>query len=120
MSEPKFVPKTVYVSYIASAPEKVWDALTSASFTRQYLFGRAVEIEQKAGGSFILRMPDGRLDVKGRVMEWDPPRRLSVTWGVDWDRGVPGIAGVSGDLRDRADGGERQADDDRIPPVGRP
>ena len=99
MSEPKFVPKTVYVSYIAATPEKVWDALTSASFTRQYLFGRAVEIEQKAGGSFILRMPDGRLDIKGRVMEWDPPRRLSVTWGVDWDRGVPGIAGVSGDLR---------------------
>ena len=28
MTEPNFVPKTVYVTYIASTPEKVWDALT--------------------------------------------------------------------------------------------
>jgi uncharacterized protein YndB with AHSA1/START domain len=39
MGEPKFVPKTVYVIYITSTPEKVWDALTSAEFTRQYFFG---------------------------------------------------------------------------------
>ncbi len=88
MSEPKFVakfvPKTVYVTYIASTPEKVWAALTSAEFTKQYFFGRSVEIESKVGGSFILRMPDGRIDIKGRVVEYDPPRRLSVTWGVDW------------------------------------
>jgi uncharacterized protein YndB with AHSA1/START domain len=85
MSEPRFVPKTVYVIYIASTPEKVWDALTSADFTRQYFFGRTVEIEPKVGGAFMLRMPDGRLDVRGRVMEWDPPRRLSVTWAVDFE-----------------------------------
>jgi uncharacterized protein YndB with AHSA1/START domain len=85
MSEPKFLPKTVYVIYIASTPEKVWDALTSTQFTRQYFFGRTVEIEPKLGGNFALRMPDGRLDIKGRVLEWDPPRRLSVTWAVDFE-----------------------------------
>jgi len=84
MTEPTFVPKTVYVIYIASTPEKVWDALTSAEFTRKYFFGRSVEVEPKVGGSFILRMEDGRVDIKGRVVEYDPPRRLSVTWGVDW------------------------------------
>ena len=84
MSEPKFVPKTVNVIYIAATPEKVWAALTSAEFTRQYFFGRSVEIEQKVGGSFILRMPDGRVDVEGKVVECDPPRRLSVTWRVMW------------------------------------
>ena len=82
MSEPKFVPKTVYVAYIASTPEKVWQALTSAEFTRQYFFGRSVEIEPRVGGSFVLRLPDGGLDTQGRVVEWDPPRRLAVTWGV--------------------------------------
>src|SRR5262245_53443702 len=82
MSDPKFLPKTVYVIYIASTPEKVWDAPTSAEFTRKYFFGRSVEIEPRAGGSFILRLPDGDLDTKGRVVEWDPPRRLSVTCGV--------------------------------------
>jgi uncharacterized protein YndB with AHSA1/START domain len=85
MNEPKFVPKTVYVTYIASTPEKVWAALTSAEFTTKYFFGRSVEIEHKVGGDFIMRMPDGRLDIKGRVVEWDPPRRLTMTWGVDFE-----------------------------------
>jgi uncharacterized protein YndB with AHSA1/START domain len=31
-----------------------------------------------------MRMPDGRMDVTGRVTEWDPPRRLSATWAVDF------------------------------------
>ena len=83
MSE-KFKPKTVYVSYIASTAEKVWDALTRPEFTRQYFFGRTIEIEPRQGGAFILRMPDGRVDVKGSVVTWDPPRRLAVTWLVDW------------------------------------
>jgi uncharacterized protein YndB with AHSA1/START domain len=84
MSEPKSVPKTVYVIYIASTPEKVWEALTSAEFTRQYFSGRSVEIEPKVGGSFVMRMPDGRFDIRGRVVEWEPPRRLSTTWEVDF------------------------------------
>ena len=82
MSE--FKPKTVYVSYIASTPQKIWDALTQSEFTRQYFFGRSIEIEPRAGGAFILRMPDGRVDVRGKVVTWDPPHRLAVTWRVDW------------------------------------
>jgi len=85
MSEPKHLPKMVYVTYIASTPEKVWAALTSAEFTRQYFMGRGVEIEPKVGGSFALRMPDGRLDIKGSVLEWDPPRRLAVSWGLAFE-----------------------------------
>jgi uncharacterized protein YndB with AHSA1/START domain len=80
----EFKPKTVYVIYIASMPEKVWAALTSPDFTKQYFFGRTIEIEPRTGGAFLLRMPDGRVDVKGSVAEWSPPRRLSVTWTVDW------------------------------------
>jgi uncharacterized protein YndB with AHSA1/START domain len=80
----EFKPKTVYVTYIASTPEKVWDALTQSEFTKQYFFGRSIEIEPRAGGAFILRMPDGRVDVKGKVVTWDPPHRLAVTWLVDW------------------------------------
>ena len=82
MSE--FKPKTVYVTYIASTPEQVWAALTQPAFTQQYFFGRSIEIEPREGGSFILRMPDGRVDVKGKVVTWDPPHRLAVTWLVDW------------------------------------
>jgi uncharacterized protein YndB with AHSA1/START domain len=80
----RFTPKTVYVTYIAATPERVWEALTDPDFTRQYFFGRTIEIEPRDGGRFILRMPDGRVDVKGEVVEWAPPRRLAVTWTVDW------------------------------------
>jgi len=84
MTEPTFKPKTVYVTYIAAPPDKVWAALTSSEFTRQYFFGRSIEIELKVGGGFVLRMPDGRVDVQGRVVECDPPRKLAVTWRVEW------------------------------------
>jgi len=83
MSQPSFVPKTVYVTYIASTPERVWAALTSPEFTRQYFFGCSVELEPKVGGAFVLRMPDGAVNARGRVMAWDPPRKLSVTWRVE-------------------------------------
>src|SRR3979409_1297624 len=84
-SSEKFLPKTVYVTYIASTPEKVWEALSRAEFTKRFFCGRAVEVEPKVGGSFAMRMPDGRYDIKGKVIEWDPPRRLSVTWGVAFE-----------------------------------
>ena len=83
MSAPKFVPSTVYVTYIASTPEKVWEALTRAEFTRQYFFGHSIELEPKTGGSFILRAPDGSVHMRGRVIEYDPPRRLATTWSVE-------------------------------------
>ena len=83
MNEPKFVPNTVYVTYIASTPEKVWEALTRAEFTRQYFFGHSIEVEEKVGGNFILRAPDGSVHMSGRVIEYDPPRRLATTWRVE-------------------------------------
>jgi uncharacterized protein YndB with AHSA1/START domain len=74
MHESTFVPKTVYVIYIAATRERVWQALTTPEFTRQYFFGRSIEIEPRSGGNFLLRMPDGRVDVKGKLVEWSPPR----------------------------------------------
>jgi uncharacterized protein YndB with AHSA1/START domain len=81
----RFKPKTVYVVYVAATPERVWQALTSSEFTARYFFARTIEIEPKAGGAFVLRMADGRVDVNGEVVEWSPPRRLAVTWTIDWD-----------------------------------
>jgi uncharacterized protein YndB with AHSA1/START domain len=79
----RFEPKTVYVIYMASTPEKVWQALTDPAFTRQYFFGFAVEVESKQGGVFRLLYPDGRTHVSGRVVEWSPPRRFACTWLVE-------------------------------------
>lgn len=75
---------TVYVTYIATTPEKLWAALTSPEFTAEYFFGRRVESDWKRGSSWLLRMPDGRVDVEGTVRESDPPRKLVVSWNVVW------------------------------------
>jgi uncharacterized protein YndB with AHSA1/START domain len=77
-------PDTVYTIYIASTPEKVWQALTTAEFSRQYFFGFAIEMETRVGGSFIVRAPDGSTHIDGEVLACDPPSRLSVTWNVNW------------------------------------
>lgn len=81
----KFTPAIVYSIYIASTPEKVWEALTSAEFSRQYFSAFGVEIEQKIGGAFIVRAPDGSVHISGEVIECEPPRRLTMTWNVNWD-----------------------------------
>jgi uncharacterized protein YndB with AHSA1/START domain len=80
----KFKPKTVYVIYIAATPEKVWQALTDPDLSQRYFHGCRVEIEPKIGGAFVARFPDGRVNVRGEVVEWSPPRRLATTWSVDW------------------------------------
>ena len=79
-----FKPNTVYVTYIMSTPEKVWEALTSSEFTRKYFWGLGIELEPRLGGSFALRGADGTAQVQGKVIAWDPPRKFVVTWGVKW------------------------------------
>ena len=88
----KFKPETVYTIYIAATPEKVWEALTSAEFSRQYFFGFAVEADLRAGGAFIVRAPDGSEHISGEVIVCEPPHRLSVTWDVHW----PGLVEALG------------------------
>jgi uncharacterized protein YndB with AHSA1/START domain len=79
-----FKPTTVYTIYIAATPEQIWQALTTAEFSRKYFFGFAIEAELKVGGSFIIRAPNGSVHIGGEVIECDPPRKLSMTWNVNW------------------------------------
>jgi uncharacterized protein YndB with AHSA1/START domain len=73
-----------YVIYIATAPEKLWTALTNGEFTRRYFFGRSVESSWKVGLPVKYWQQDGTLDVSGRVLVCDPPRFVSFTWHVEW------------------------------------
>jgi uncharacterized protein YndB with AHSA1/START domain len=77
-------PTTVYTIYIAATPEAVWQALTSAEFSRKYFFGNSVEVDLKVGGAYIVRPPDGSVHISGEVVECDPPRKLTVTFNVNW------------------------------------
>ena len=70
----------VYVTYIRTTPQKLWDALTKPEFTRQFWFGTWQECDWKAGAAWRLMIPDGRVADAGEVLEIDPPRRLVLSW----------------------------------------
>jgi uncharacterized protein YndB with AHSA1/START domain len=85
MTKPSFV----YVTYIATTPEKVWRALIDPEVTRQYWFdpvgddpGHVNESDWKPGSRWEhQRLDDARrVDVVGKVIETTPPRRLVITW----------------------------------------
>jgi uncharacterized protein YndB with AHSA1/START domain len=84
MNISKFKPAIVYTVYIASTAEKVWQALTMAEFSRKYFFGNAVEVDLKVGGAYVVRQPDGSVHISGEVVECVPPRKLTVTFNVNW------------------------------------
>src|SRR5579859_1191044 len=79
-----FKPLTIYTIYIASTPEKVWEALTRGEFSPKYFFGNSVEVELKVGGAYIVRAPDGALHISGEVVECIPNRKLTITFNVNW------------------------------------
>jgi len=95
---------TVYVIYIAAAPHKVWEALTASEFTTRYFFGRAVESDWKEGSPWLLRMPDGRIDVQGTVREAKRPHKLAVSWTVDWIEPKPPECFVTYEIEDAGGG----------------
>ncbi len=83
MTKPSFV----YVTYIATTPEKLWQALVDTDVMRQYWFGSAgcarVNVSDWKPGSKWehQRVDETRtVDVVGRVVENNPPHRLVITW----------------------------------------
>jgi uncharacterized protein YndB with AHSA1/START domain len=70
----------VYVTYIRTTADRLWEALTSAEFTRQYWFGVWQECAWEVGSSWKLILPDGRLADAGEVLEIEPPKRLVLKW----------------------------------------
>jgi uncharacterized protein YndB with AHSA1/START domain len=72
-------PSFVYVTYIRSTREKVWQALTDSAIMPDYWFGHRIESDWKVGGP--LRFYEGdRLVHDDRVLACDPPALLSYSW----------------------------------------
>jgi len=76
MAESKFV----YVTFIRTTPEKLWQALLEPEFTRQYWLGVTLESTWKVGASWKMIFPDGRPGDAGEVVEIVPRKRLVLTW----------------------------------------
>jgi uncharacterized protein YndB with AHSA1/START domain len=70
----------VYVTFIRTTPEKLWAALTTPEFIKQYWFGMNFESDWKVGSPWKLIFPDARIADTGEILEFEPPRRLVLKW----------------------------------------
>jgi uncharacterized protein YndB with AHSA1/START domain len=86
-------PKFVYEIYIATTPERLWEALTGGEFTYQYWGGRRIQSDWKPGSPVRHVKEDGSVDWQGEVLRADPPRLLSYTFEVRPDSAKREVAG---------------------------
>jgi uncharacterized protein YndB with AHSA1/START domain len=70
----------IYVTYIRTTAEKLWDALTKPEFTREYWFGSSQDCQWETDSAWKLVFADGTLTDSGRVLEIDRPNRLVLSW----------------------------------------
>jgi len=82
MTKPEFV----YVTYISSTPEKVWNALQDPEMTKQYWVQHRNASDWKVGSPWQHEdYESGKVDIVGKVVECTPPRRLVLTWAAPAD-----------------------------------
>jgi uncharacterized protein YndB with AHSA1/START domain len=67
--------KFVYVSYIATTQQKLWDALIKPEFVKEYFFGRDLQTDWNIGSP--IRMGD---DWDGKILKSEPINLLSFTF----------------------------------------
>ena len=81
-------PDYVYVTYIATTPEKAWRALVDTDLMREWWVdpaagcARVYVSDWKPGSRWAHTRADGTgtVDIVGKVVETTPPRRLVFTW----------------------------------------
>jgi uncharacterized protein YndB with AHSA1/START domain len=69
----------VYTTYITSTPQKVWDAITTPEFARQY-WSNANISDWKVGSKWQHVTQEGSVKIVGKVLESQPPGRLVISW----------------------------------------
>jgi uncharacterized protein YndB with AHSA1/START domain len=77
-------PSHVYVVYIKTTPERIWDALTQSEFTQQYYYASTVESDWTPGSEYVYEI-SGQTAIVGEVLVADPPSRLAMTFDARWD-----------------------------------
>lgn len=98
-------PTYVYVIYIRSTPEKVWDALTDADLTAAY-WGHGNVSDWRPGSRWEHVRTDGSgiADAVGTVVESERPTRLVTTWADPAEEGrADRSSRVTFDIRPHAD-----------------
>ena len=75
MSKPDFI----YVTYIETTPEQLWQALTDGDFTERYWFAHRVASDWSVGSAYQFTL-DGEKRLEGKVLLSDPPKKLVYSW----------------------------------------
>lgn len=70
----------VYVIYIRTTLEKLWDALLQPEFTRTYWFGITQESTWTPGASWKMVFPDGTVGDTGEILEIEKPKHIVIRW----------------------------------------
>jgi uncharacterized protein YndB with AHSA1/START domain len=72
-------PAFIYISYVETTPEKLWEALTNSEFTTRYWWDTQLISDWKVGSTIALVLKGKTTDV-GEIVEADRPRRLAYTF----------------------------------------
>ena len=83
----------IYVTDIRATAERVWSALISPEFSRQYWLGAHVKADWKIGGLWQLVFSDGQIADVGEVLEFEPAKRLAIRCGTSLNRSTKPKAG---------------------------
>jgi len=73
-------PRHVYAVYIRTTAERLWKAITSPEYTRRFFHSGRYETSWRPGDPYRTILPDGSTPFEGRILEYDPPRRLVYTF----------------------------------------
>lgn len=77
---PMNAPKHVYEVYIRTTPERLWQAITDPAFTSQFFYRNSVRSTWKVGDTVEHLSPEGAVMLSGKVVEFDPPKKLVHTF----------------------------------------
>lgn len=70
----------VYIAFIKTTPEKLWEALTDSSFIEQYWFGSSFETDWKVGSKIVEIHKNGKQGFHGEILKSNPPKLLSYSF----------------------------------------
>ncbi len=73
----------IYVTYIRTTPEKLWEALLKPEFTRQYWFGITLVSDWKKGAPWKMVFSDSTAGDGGEIVDIEPEKRLVLRWRSD-------------------------------------
>jgi uncharacterized protein YndB with AHSA1/START domain len=75
----------VYASFIRTTPKKLWQALISPDFQKQYFMGASFDTDWKKASAWTLGFGDGTIADSGKVLEVKLHKRIVLSWRHEMD-----------------------------------